>query len=462
MAKNLSEGHITQNIVRFALPLLLGNVFQLLYSLADSIVVGKYIGADALAAVTTSGPVINGLLSFILGLGIGATVVLSQYYGAGRIRDVRRTVSTALIFLCGAAVALTISGILLTDPLLRLLKVDPDILPDASIYLRTIFAGILFVMSYNAFASILNAIGDSVTPLVFLIIASALNIGLDILFVAVFHMGVFGAAVATIFSQLISAIGCYIYIYTKVPELKLGIKDYVFDTEKFRQVVKMGLPTAVQQTIISFGAMGVQGLVNSYGKITTAAYGAANRVEQIVFLPIMSFGNAMGVFASQNIGAGKHERVKQGLIATLRLILLSSAVTAAALLLLGKNIMMLFLQPGEQNLSQIIAQGTSYMNVVAVFGLLLGILFVYNSALRGTGDVMASLVSSVANFITRLIFAYILSRHTPLAYRGIWWAVPIGWAVGMTYSILRFYTGKWKHKSVVRGQTPGTQTKQEA
>jgi len=462
MAKNLSEGHITKNIVLFAMPLLLGNVFQLLYGLADSIVVGKYISADALAAVTTSGPILHGLIAFILGLGIGATVVLSQYYGAGSTRDVRLTQSTALIFLFAAAAVLSIAGIVLTNPLLKLLKVDPDIIEDAAVYLRTIFAGILFLMAYNAFSSILRAVGDSVSPLIFLIIASLINIGLDILFVAVFSMGVFGVALATIIAQFISAVCCYIYMYKKVPALRLRLKDYVFDMQKFRQVIKMGLPTAIQQTIIAFGALGVQGLVNSYGKITTAAYGAANRVEQIVFLPIMSFGNAVGVFSSQNVGAGKPERVQKGLFAALRLVVLSSAVTAVALLLFGENIMMLFLKSSETNLAEIIRQGTAYMNVVAYFCILIGVLFVYNSVLRGTGDVMASMVSGIGNFMTRLIFAYILSRHTPLAYRGIWWSVPIGWLVGTVYSVARFYTGKWKTKSVVRGQMLGTAVQEMA
>ncbi len=453
MTVDMLTGKPIKRIFIFALPLLLGNAFQQFYTIADSIIVGRLVGADGLAAVSTSGPIFFLLVSAVLGLGVGATIAISQYYGAGMIKELRRTSSTALIFLIVTGLLIGGVGFFLAKPLLLLLKTDADILTDAVAYLRIIAVGLVFNMAYNAFSALMTATGDSRTPLYFLIIATLLNIALDIFAIAVLGMGVAGAALATIVSQGISALLCFIYMYNKIPLLRFEWRDLIFDTRHLKQVLRLGLPASFQQSIIALGSISVQGLVNSFGKIATAAYGAGNRIEQFAFLPVMSFGNAIATFTGQNIGAGKKDRVQKGLHATIILVMISALVFTPILVIYGESFMKLFLKPDEPNLQEIVATGVQLVRIMAVFTFLVGLMFTYNSLLRGAGDVYASTLSSIANISVRIIAAYTLALYTPLGLKGIWYSLPLGWAASTATSTIRYYSGVWKTKSIVHGKS---------
>jgi putative MATE family efflux protein len=334
-----------------------------------------------------------------------------------------------------------------------LLKTPPEIIDDASIYLKIIFAGLLFMFLYNTIAAFLRALGDSRTPLYFLIISSLLNMGLDLLFVLRFKMGVAGVGWATVISQAVSVILCIIYIYKRVELLRLKPRDLIFDRELFALSVRLGIPASIQQTVVSFGMIAVQGLVNSFGSVTMAAYTAAARIDSIAMMPIMNLGLAVSTFTAQNIGAGNLERVRRGYRRTLAMVAACCAATSTVILLFGPKLIELFIDAREV---EVIAQGNDYITVVSFFYILLGLLFVTNGVLRGSGDMIVSMASTIVNLTVRVIFAYFLSSRAEIGYHGIWWSIPIGWGCGFIVAYTRYRSGKWTVKAVVNSPSRRT------
>ncbi len=272
MLKDMTSGSETKHIITFAIPMFIGNIFQQMYNMADAIVVGNFVGKDALAAVGTSFPITFFLIAMVMGLTMGSSIVISQYYGAKDMVKVKRAVSTTYISLLAAALIMSLIGVLISRPLLTLLRTPAEIINDSAAYLKIVFGGLTFMFLYNTLSAILRGLGDSKTPLYFLIISSLINIGLDVLFVAVYKMGVAGVAWATVISQGIASFLCLIYVYKKVEILRIHPKEMIFDKDIFAKSVKLGIPASIQQTVVSMGMMGIQGLVNSYGSITMAAY----------------------------------------------------------------------------------------------------------------------------------------------------------------------------------------------
>lgn len=444
MVKNLTEGPPLKLLFFFSLPMVAGNLFQQLYNMVDTAVVGKFVGEDAVAAVGSSFPVVFLAVAIAAGLSMGCNVVISQLFGAGRIHEMKTTVCTALITLSAVGLTLMLLGTLLAPSILQLLGTDPDIMTASQTYLRIYFGGAGFLFLYNTLNGIYNALGDSRTPLCFLMAASLGNIVLDLLFVARFGMGVAGVAWATLLAQGACALVSLTVMLRRLRRMpcepeKRDLPFPLFDLSAVRRILKIGLPSMLQQSLVSASMMMMQGLVNSYGKVFVAGYTAATKIDTLAMMPNMNFANAISSYTAQNIGAGKYDRVKEGLKAILFMILIFSIVITLVIFLFGSQLLSLFLDPTDA--SGALSYGLSYMHTVSMFYILMGVMFVSNGVLRGAGDMGAFTFSSLANLGSRVAIAYGLS-HT-IGESAIWWSIPAGWLIGSCVSLLRFKSGKW-------------------
>lgn len=450
MVKNLTEGRPLKLLFFFAMPMVLGNLFQQLYNMVDSMVVGKFVGEDALAAVGSSFPVVFLAVAVAAGLSMGCNVVISQLFGANQIVSMKTTIYTALITQGAIGLAIMVVGEIMAAPLLDLLGTDPDIMADSLAYLRIYFGGAVFLFLYNTMNGIYNALGDSKTPLRFLMVSALTNIVLDLVFVIYFHMGVAGVAWATLVAQGMCAfISFYVLMrrlkYMENEEEKKGVKPALFETEAARRIARIGVPSMLQQSIVSLSMMFMQGLVNSYGKVFVAGYTAATKIDTLAMMPNMNFSNAMSSFTAQNIGADKPERVMEGYKACLLMVVIFGLTITGIIFLFGPNLLGLFLNAGTAGSAM--GYGLSYMKTVSVFYILMGFLFVGNGLLRGAGDMGAFMCSSMSNLFVRVIVAYALAYQ--IGESAIWWSIPIGWAVGSVFSFLRVRSGKWKDKKLI-------------
>ena len=454
MIKNLTEGNPLRLLFFFALPMVVGNLFQQLYNMVDSVVVGQFVGEDALAAVGSSFPVVFLSIAIAAGLSMGCTVVISQLFGAGHIREMKVTVSTALVALGVVGLVIMALGEVAALPLLRLLGTDPDIILDALSYLRIYFGGAIFLFLYNSLNGIYNALGDSKTPLKFLMISALTNIVLDLLFVIHFHIGVPGVAWATLAAQGLCAV---ISFYVLIRRLRKMPNEEGFDpsdaSQRFRyfefraarRIAKVGVPSMLQQSIVSLSMMFMQGLVNSYGKVFVAGYTAATKIDTLAMMPNMNFSNAMSSYTAQNIGAKKADRVKEGYRASLLMVLIFSALITLIIYLFGPHLLGWFLNNGSG--SHAMNYGLKYMKTVSLFYVLMGFMFVGNGLLRGAGDMGAFMLSSFSNLICRVVIAYVLAYF--IGASAIWWSIPIGWGIGSLFSFFRIQSGKWRSKGLV-------------
>jgi putative MATE family efflux protein len=424
----------------------IGSIFQQLYNMVDAVVVGRFVGPNALAAVGTSFPIIFFLVSVVLGMTMGSGVVISQFFGAKDMARTRRAVVTALSFQLVFAAFLGAVGVVLSRPLLVLLNTPDVILGDATAYMQIFFGGILFMFAYNALAGVLRALGDSKTPLYFLIISSLLNVGLNIYFVVELGLGVRGVAWATLIAQGVSSVLTLVYIYKRVPLLRFTRAELVFDWSIFWMIVRIGAPSSLQQALASVGMMAVQSLVNSFGPVTMAAYTAASRMDSFAMIPIMNFGMAVSTFTGQNIGANRLDRVTAGLKATLLMVIAACLIVSLLVFTAGGYMISLFMT-GEQ--PEIMAQGIDYMRTVSLFYAVFGALMVLNGVLRGAGDAWVPTVTTMTSLAIRVVSAYVLV-NTALAHRGIWWSIPIGWSIAVLVPTYRYFSGVWKTKAVVR------------
>ena len=451
MVKNLTEGQPLRLLFFFSLPMVAGNLFQQLYTRVDPAVVGKFVGEDAVAAVGSSFPIVFLSVAVAAGLSMGCNVVVSQLFGAGRIHEMKSTISTAIISLSVLGLILMALGTISAGPLLELLGTDPDIMADSQTYLRIYFGGAVFLFLYNTLNGIYNAQGDSKTPLIFLMISSLTNIVLDLLFVIRFHMGVAGVAWATLIAQGICAVASLAVLFLRMKRLpceagKEGEKIPLFHKIAVKRIAQIGLPSMLQQSLVSLSMMMMQGLVNSYGKVLVAGYTAATKIDTLAMLPNLNFSNAMSSYTAQNIGAGRYDRVKQGLKASLFMVVVFSLLITVIIFLFGDQLLSLFLDPGDT--SGALGCGLTYMHTVSLFYILMGLLFVSNGMLRGSGDMGAFTLSSMANLFSRVAVAYALAYLTPLGANAIWWSIPAGWAIGSVVSLLRVKSGKWMRQAV--------------
>ena len=451
MVKNMTEGRPLKLLFFFALPMVAGNLFQQLYNMVDTAVVGKFVGEDAVAAVGSSFPIVFLAVAVASGLSMGCNVVVSQLFGAGRIHEMKSTISTAIISLSVLGLIIVILGTLLAGPLLQLLGTDPDIMEDSKTYLQIYFGGALFLFLYNTLNGIYNAQGDSKTPLIFLMISSLTNIVLDLLFVIQYDMGVAGVAWATLIAQGMCAVASLVVLFWRMKRMpcepeRAQEKVPLFHLVAVKRIAQIGLPSMLQQSLVSLSMMMMQGLVNSYGKVLVAGYTAATKIDTLAMLPNMNFSNAMSSYTAQNIGAKKYERVKEGLKACLLMVVIFSLVITFGIFLFGNPLLSLFLDP--EDTSGALGYGLTYMHTVSLFYMLMGLLFVANGMLRGAGDMGAFTVSSMSNLFSRVAIAYALARLTPLGANAIWWSIPAGWGIGSVVALLRVRSGKWIRGSV--------------
>ena len=442
--KDFTEGHEGKLILQFAAPMLLGNIFQQLFSVVDSIVVGNFIGKEALASVGASFPVIFVMVSLIIGLVIGTTVVISQYFGARDFVNVKRAIDTMYVYTFFASLIITVAGIFLSEPILRLMGLPEDLMPQAVLYLRIYLGGAIFMFGYNGTSAVLRGLGDSKTPLYFLIIATVVNIILVVLFVAVFNMGVAGAAYATVIANGVAFFLAIIYLNRTHKLIRIAVNRLNFDRNILRQSIRIGLPTGIQQMLVAIGGMALMGIVNKFGTNVIAAYSVASRLDAIATVPAMSFSAAISSFVGQNIGANKLERIRTGLISTLKMMGAVTIVTTLTIIFFGHYLMGLFTKDFE-----VIKLGDQYLTIVSIFYMLFTLMFIFTGVMRGAGDTLIPMfVSLLSLWIIRIPFAWYFSGK--IGVTGIWWSIPAGWFVGLTLSFLYYRSGRWKDKAVVK------------
>lgn len=445
MITDMTRGNPTKTLIAFTFPMLIGNIFQQLYNIVDSVVVGRFIGKDALAAVGSSFMLMNFFSFVIIGLCMGAAVVYSYYFGEQNYSNLRKTIFISFLAIGIFTMALSIILIFTTGEMLKLINTPESIFADSQKYLKVIFSGLIFVYIYNGCSALLRSIGDSRTPLYFLILAAIINIALDLLFVIVYDMGIFGVALATIIAQAISSILCLVYAFVKIPFIRLSRDDLVFDKEIAKTVGKFSFLTSIQQSIMTFGMVCVQGIVNTFGANTIAAFTAAGKVDSIAYLPVQDFGNAFATYVAQNKGAKRNDRIIQGVKSAVMTITIFCIILSILIYTNAGNLMRIFVNANETG---VIKLGIEYLRIISIFYILIGFLFMFYGFFRGIGELNVSLILTIISLGTRVLMAYILSSIPSIAQRGIWWSVPIGWALADSIGFVIYKKMKKKHLAV--------------
>ena len=434
---DMTQGPIMSKLIRFGMPVLLGMLFQRIYNFADAYIVGRYLGDGPLGSVSIAGMAMYLLMSLMMGLTTGVSVVVSQYYGAGDTKKVKETFVTS-IYVCAAVTAfITIAGLLSAKPLLRLLQTSDELIDDAYIYLAIIFAGSFGTMLYNWISAVLRSLGNSVLPLVFLIVSSVLNVVLDIALIAWIPMGVAGAALATVLSQVTSGALCLVYAFKVLPWLRIRSEDKRFDPQIAKQILIYGIPTGLQMSIITISDMTLQAMVNTYGTALVVAYGVCIKVEAVGWQMAEAIGTAVGTFTGQNIGAGKFDRVKKGVNCAYLIHFICFGAFCPIIWLIAEPLMRAFTSSAES-----IRYGVEYMRIFSFFFLIVGMMCIYHNILRASGDVKVTILMGVSEIITRIGLTFLLSSM--LGYYGLWWVSPITWCCATGIGILRYYSGKWQ------------------
>ena len=422
----MTTGNPVKLILFFSIPLLIGNVFQQFYSMVDTIIVGRYVGVQALAAVGVTGSLSFLILGFTFGLTGGFSVIIAQRFGANDEDGLRKSVATSTILSIISTIIITLASMLSAKPVLSLMNTPDDIINDATIYIIIIYAGTCATVFYNMIAGILRSLGDSKTPLYFLILSSILNIILDLFFILNFNIGVRGAAYATVIAQGISGILCLIYALKKYPILRLKKEDWIWDKNFALKHLNVGIPMALQFSITATGVMVLQTALNAFGSTVIAAYTAASKVEQIVTQPGISFGTTMATYCGQNLGAGKYDRIKEGVKKGSIITIMVSIIAAVVLFVFGKSLSTLFISSDQ---IEALNYSKQYLNTVAIFLPILGMLFIYRNSLQGIGDAFIPMMAGVAELVARVIVAFTLPAF--IGYIGICLASPFAW-IGAT------------------------------
>jgi putative MATE family efflux protein len=422
MTKDMTTGNPVKLILLFSIPLLIGNIFQQFYSMVDTIIVGRFIGVDALAAVGSTGSMSFLINGFVVGLTSGFAVLVSQKFGAKDEEGLKKAVASALVLALIATGIVTLVSVLLAKPMLHLMNTPDNIIDDANAYIIIIYAGTIATVVYNIIAGILRALGDSKTPLYFLIVASILNIVLDIVFIVNFSMGVAGAAWATIISQGVSGLLCIIYTYKKYKILRLKKEDFKVKSRVYKKHLKIGIPMALQFSITAIGIMTVQGALNVFGSSAIAAYTAASKVLQIVMQPAITFGVTMATYCGQNLGAKNYIRIKGGVKKCTEISVITSIIAGIILVFGGKFFVGLFIENPD---ASILAYAQECLNYSAIFFIPLGLIFIYRNALQGMGESFVPMMAGAFELIARAVVAFTLPSF--IGYTGICLADPVAW-----------------------------------
>ena len=442
--KDFTAGNVTHQILSFSGPMVLGTLVQNLYNVVDSIVVGRFIGKEALAAVGASFPVIFTLISLIIGIGSGATTVVAQYFGARDLKNVTRTIDTIFIFFFFSSVIVSVAGIASSGLIFKLMRLPEEIVPDALTYMNIYLAGMFLLFGVSGIGAILRGIGDSRTPLVIITVAALLNTIFDLLFVLVFGWGIASVAYATLIAHGIALVGTIWYLNKKHPLVRFSILKMRFDKQIFRSCVRIGLPTGFQQSFVSLGMLAVMGIVTSFGTNAVAAYTAALRIDSFAKTPSFAFSSALSSFTGQNIGANNPERIKSGLRSTMGISIAYSIFITILIVFFGQSMMRLFTTDPE-----VISIGQDYLIIVTSFYVFFAAMFTYTGLLRGAGATFVPMIITLLTlWVIRVPLSVFMSSF--MGVNGIWWALPVSWIIGLLATWLYYLSGRWKNKGVVK------------
>lgn len=433
MKGDMTKGNTSKLLVSFAVPMMLGNIFQQLYNTADSIIVGRFVGKEALAAVGVANPIMSLVIFFIVGICMGALVLMAQFFGADEKEKLKKEVSTALVAGTIFTVFLSIVSIILSKGVLTLTGTPDSIMKDADAYLKIVFGGLIFSFIYNFYSSALRATGDSRTPVIFLIVSAIINVVLDLIFIRVFHWGVAGAAIATVVAQAISAILCILYVYLKVPILHIDRKELVVDKELLKTTINYSWVSAMQQTCLYIGKILVQGVVNSFGTDAIAAFSAVTRIEAFAIAPAGSIADAVTTYTAQNNGAGKKERLKEGYRQG-SIISATYSIFITSVIFFGGNLIMQFFVPKTE--VGVISIGVEYLKIMGLFYILSALCNIFQGFFRGVGRPRITLIATFISITFRVIISYVLAPYfgmTSVAY-----GVIAGWMSMLCYEIIQF------------------------
>lgn len=432
MDNELTQGPVMKTMLRFAIPMILGDLLQQCYNIADTVIVGKFLGADALAAVGSAFSLMTFLTSILLGLAMGSGTVFSIRWGQKDHQGLKEGILASFVLLGIVTLILNVIVFAGIDWIIRVLQTPSDLVELMHEYLIVIFAGLIGIFLYNFFASLLRSLGNSVVPLVFLAVSACLNIVLDLLFVALFRRGVAGAAEATVISQYVSGIGITIYTRRKFPDLLKKDRDVRLRMFRIREITSFSALTCLQQSIMNLGILAVQGLVNSFGTITMAAFAAGVKIDAFAYLPVQDFGNAFSIFTAQNFGAQKTDRIKKGIRVAFLTSMAFGAVISVFVFVFARPLMTLFIDAGE---TEVIMEGVRYLRIEGAFYYLIACLFLLYGLYRALGKPGMSVVLTIISLGLRVALAYALSAIPGLGVVGIWWSVPIGWILADIFGI---------------------------
>ena len=438
MKTDLTHGPVMKTMLRFAVPMILGNLMQQCYNIADTLIVGQFLGAGALAAVGSAFSLMTFLTSILLGLAMGSGTVFSMRFGQKDALGLKEGILASFTLLGAVTVVLNVAVFLGIDWIIRVLQTPADLVGLMREYLIVIFAGLVGIFLYNFFASLLRSIGNSVVPLLFLAVSAVLNIALDLWFVAGLNRGVAGAAEATVISQYVSGIGIAVYTWVKCPELIRKDKAVRLRWSRVREITSYSALTCLQQSIMNLGILAVQGLVNSFGTTVMAAFAAAVKIDAFAYLPVQDFGNAFSIFTAQNFGAGKTDRIRKGIRAASFTSMLFGLLISIAVFVFAEPLMTLFIDAGE---TAVIAEGVRYLRIEGAFYYLIAALFLLYGLYRALGKPGMSVVLTIVSLGIRVALAYALAPIPLFGVVGIWWSVPIGWlladALGLIYYLAK-------------------------
>ncbi len=437
---DLTEGTVWKVIVRFGLPLLIGNLLQQLYNFTDSVIVGQFLGKEALAAVSASFYHYYFIISLVIGIGSGTTVVISQLYGAKDYARLQRAFSTFFFFMLVAGLTLSVAGIILAEPIFRMTNTPEEVLPQAVAYFKIYIGGTFLFVAFHSFISILRGMGESIRPMLLIFLTAILNVVLDLLFIAVFHWGIEGAARATVIAQGIGMCVALGYIHNQHPLLSIQKKDMVFDFTLFKEEMRVGIPTSIQQCAIALGLIALLNVVNSFGADTLTAYGAGGKIEAIITQAFLTLSSALAAFCGQNIGARKYERVWQGVRFSIGFCFILCLLTFLTVILFGNEIMRLFTVD-----EGVIVIGQEYLVIIFGFMFFHGALNIFNGALRGAGDTFfPMIISLLCLWLIRIPLAYWFSSLW--GRPGIWWAIGASFTIGVALTFFYYKSGLWKRR----------------
>lgn len=443
--QDMTKGNELPLILKFMFPMLLGNIFQQFYNLVDSIVVGKFVNSNALAAVGACGSLSFLFVSVCFGLSVGIGIIISQNFGAGNQEQIKSAITNAAYVIGAAGILMSIVATIFASQVLQLMNTPAEIINDSVRYFRIISGGMIAMAAYNAIASILRALGDSRTPLIFLIVSCIINIILDLIFVLVFHLGVAGVAYATVISQACSAVSCIIFACYKNPYFRLKMEDWKVNRSIITKCIRIGIPVALQNSMIAISMVSLQRVINGFGETVVAAYTATSRVEQLIQQPFNTLGAAMATFSGQNMGANKLDRVKKGYHKGIFLVALFSILALAMAQLGGRAIMEIFVDEEE-----VIKLGARAIKITSCAYFPLGMIYVTRGLLNGTGDAVYSMINGIVEVIGRVGFSSSLARIPVLGAWSVWLTSGLTWTITAIASVIRYKQGKWKKKSLVK------------